>query len=252
MIKLVKNTLIASPLYFPIRQLHQRLFWRFSKSIRYDFETHLVMRRVLRKDSNCIDVGCYHGGVLREMLRLAPNGTHYAFEPIPELYRKLTSQFPKMKIFNLALSDTKGEATFYDVVSSRGLSGFKKRNLQQTEVVSQIMVQTDTLDHVIPNDICVDFIKIDVEGAEMFVIKGAISTISKSKPTIVFEHGFGGADYFGASPEDIYDLLAKECGLHISLMKNWLSNEPSLSRQEFADQFYEHLNYYFMAHERSS
>ncbi len=248
MIKLIKNILIGTPLEFPIRRLYQDLLWRFSKPIRYDYETRLIMRRVLKKDSNCIDVGCYHGAILREILRFAPNGVHYAFEPVPELYQKLASQFPNVKIFNLALSDTYGKATFYDVVSCQALSGFKKRNLQQKETISQIMVQIDTLDRVIPHNIPIDFIKIDVEGAELLVLTGAINTICRNKPVIVFEYGTSGVKYFGASPKKIYDLLTKECGLHISPMKNWLSNKPPLSRQEFADQIYAHLDYYFMAY----
>jgi hypothetical protein len=130
----------------------------------------------------------------------------------------------------------KEKSTNYDVVSRRAYSGLKVRNLEQTEEVCEITVQTDLLDNCIPSDVPIHFIKIDVEGAELLVLRGAI------------ECGFGGADYCDTSPSDIYDLLVKECGLKISLMKAWLCNKPSLSQKEFTDQYYQRRDYCFMAH----
>jgi hypothetical protein len=56
-------------------------------------------------------------------------------------------------------------------------------------------------------------IKIDVEGAELLLIRGARETIAKNKPVIVFEHGLGGADSYGHTPEQVFDLLI-DCGLN--------------------------------------
>jgi FkbM family methyltransferase len=263
--QLLKRILIRLHLEFPFRLY--RLYWRLRKivptiywrllfrlnieidrDIRYDLETIDVMRRILRKDSNCVDVGCYKGAILQEILKLSPMGVHYAFEPIPELCQALKSRFPNVKISRAALSDTKGEMLFYDVVSSRAHSGLKSRNLEQTEEVHEITVPTDLLDNLIPSDMPIHFIKIDVEGAELLVLRGAVNTIRRNKPFIVFEHGLGGADYYNAFPQGIYDLLVKECGLHISLIKNWLGHAPPLSQKEFVNQFDQHKNYYFIAH----
>jgi SAM-dependent MidA family methyltransferase len=43
------------------------------------------MSRVLKKDSNCIDIGANEGTILRDMLKFAPRGDHMAIEPIPDL-----------------------------------------------------------------------------------------------------------------------------------------------------------------------
>ena len=82
----------------------------------------------------------------------------------------------------------------------------------------------------------------------MQVLKGALGTIRKNKPVIVFEHGLGASEYYNTHPEDVYDLLVKECGLNVSLLKAWLRNERSLTKEEFADHYYRHIDYYFMAH----
>lgn len=238
------------------KQYLRMMYWRLllklnmdiEKTTQYNLETIDVMKRSLKKNSNCIDVGCNRGKILIDMLKFAPNGRHYAFEPIPELYQDLLSKFPNVKICNIALSDTKGEMTFYDIVNRRGHSGLMSRNMEQSEKVREITVQTDLLDNLIPDDLPVHLIKIDVEGAELQVLKGAINTLRRNKPIVIFEHGIGGADFYQTAPQDVHDLLVKECGLRISLMRDWLKRKnSSMSREEFADQFYQNRNYYFLA-----
>ncbi len=215
----------------------------------YDEQTFEVMRRCLRKDSNGIDIGCHKGFILKEMLKLAPAGVHYAFEPIPELCRELRSSFPGVNVHDVALNDSVGSAPFQHVTSNPGYSGLRQRRYDRPhEDIEEIRVKTDLLDNIIPLDLAVDFIKIDVEGAEYQVLKGAVNTIRRSKPIVVFEHGLGAADCYGTTPEEVYDLLTAQCGLQISLMQDWLKRGGSLSREDFAKQFYRGLNFYFMAH----
>jgi hypothetical protein len=60
----------------------------------YDRQTVEVMSHVLRRNSNCIDVGAHVGDILRHMINISPLGKHYAFEPLPDLSQKLTESFP--------------------------------------------------------------------------------------------------------------------------------------------------------------
>lgn len=50
----------------------------------YDQQTVEVMRLVLENNSNCVDVGCHKGEILDEVIKLAPEGLHFAFEPLPD------------------------------------------------------------------------------------------------------------------------------------------------------------------------
>lgn len=209
------------------------------------------MRRALGKRSNCIDIGCHNGTLLAELLRFAPEGTHYAFEPLPDLCQHLESRFPKAKVFNMAVAEVKGQSTFYEVVNRRGASSLgvsylEKRNLGQSYTIREIMVNTDRLDNVIPSNIPIDLVKIDVEGAELLVLKGAVETFRKNKPTVIFEHG---VDVIGGSPEEVYDLVTSDFGLRLYLMEHWLRNGASLSRTGFLKEINEHTNWYFMGHQ---
>ncbi len=221
------------------------------RNFQYDEDSFAVMRRCLRIDSNCVDVGSHRGSFLAEIVRLASRGTHLAFEPLPHLYKELVASYgsmPNVRLYELALSDTVGERTFQYVVSNSGYSGFRRRRYDRpSEVIKELEVRSELLDNIVPDNMPIDFIKIDVEGAELEVMRGAVTTIKRSSPTIVFEHGLGAADYYGTSPEAVYDLLGSECGLQIFLMREWLRGAPALTRREFARQFYQKLNFYFMA-----
>jgi len=193
------------------------------------------------------------GSTLKEILSLAPNGTHFAFEPLPEMYEGLLKQFGSIQglsIYDYALSDSTGTSSFQHVTSSPGYSGFRQRRYDRlNEQIKEISVKMELLDNIIPKEIPIHFIKVDVEGAEFQVLKGAAETIKGSQPVIVFEHGLGAADYYGTTPENIYDLLAGQSGLRLFLLSDWLESNgcDSLSREAFCNQFYSGKHYYFMA-----
>src|SRR5947208_4552300 len=66
----------------------------------------------LESTSNCIDIGAYNGRVLSEIVRLAPHGSHIAYEPLPQKYRLLKKRFPSVDVRQAAVSNRSGETTF--------------------------------------------------------------------------------------------------------------------------------------------
>lgn len=232
------------------RKWAERLPFSLTKNIEYDRQTLKVMKKVLKPDSNCLDIGCHKGEVLEHMLHFAPKGQHIGFEPLPNFFEKLESQFPEnCQFFNMALSDKKGEITFHHVVSNPAYSGIKKRSYaREDEEVRKITVKTDKLDDVLkPFSQTIDFIKIDVEGAELQVLKGATETLKQHKPIVVFEHGLGAADHYETTPEEIFDLFAG-CSFKLNTMKKWLTGgEGGLDKQAFSSLFYDRKEYYFIA-----
>ena len=219
----------------------------------YDKQTVEVMRRMLHKDSNCIDIGCHTGVMLDKILEIASEGFHYGFEPLPDLYNHLVRKYANsgnVEIRNSALSESSGVVTFQHVISNPGYSGLRRRKYDHlNEEIREITVMTERLDDVIPALMSISFIKIDVEGAELQVLKGAVETVKRCRPVIVFEHGLGAADYYGTTPEDVFDLLVDGCGFRCFIMEDWLSSngQDNLVRTEFASEFRSGRNYYFMA-----
>jgi FkbM family methyltransferase len=184
------------------------------------------------------------------MLRFAPDGLFFAFEPLPELFEYLRSRFgsdPRVRLYNLALSDTNGMDCFQHYLDEPALSGFRRTDLGRPwGNVETINVKKDRLDDIL-GDNRVDMVKIDVEGAELQVLRGARETLSRYKPYVLFEHGEAAAQY-DTQPEDIFDLLA-DCGLKISLLDKFLSGGPTLSKSGFAQISKSNSEFYFLGHE---
>ena len=136
--------------------------------------------------ANCVDVGCHKGEVLDQMLRYAPNGQHFGFEPIPDLFQGLETRYagrPNCHFYQLGLSDAPGEVSFNYVVSNPAYSGFVKRKYDRAhEEDTLITVRKERLDEVLPPGTRISLIKIDVEGAELEVLRGATRLIAESRP----------------------------------------------------------------------
>jgi FkbM family methyltransferase len=222
----------------------------FTKNQRYDAQTIRVLRKICHPNANCVDVGCHKGEMLDKILVFAPQGQHYCFEPLPDLYESLiNNKYPaNCHFYKTALSFEKGETSFNYVITNPSYSGILRRKYDRPdEEDTLITVETDLLDNILPADLPIDFIKIDVEGAEMFVLKGAEKTIRQYKPIVVFEHGLGGSDVYDTSPKQIFNFFTS-CNMYISLMHDWLNQLPPLSMEAFEEQFYQGKNYYFIAY----
>jgi len=220
-----------------------------TKNLEYDRLTKLIMKRVLSTQSNCIDVGCHKGEILTIMLKAAPQGKHYAFEPIPYLYDNLKKHFDgKATILPYALADKNGKSSFQLVKNAPAYSGIKKRKYAiDSPDIEKIDVILKKLDDVIPLSSKIDFIKIDVEGAEFGVLKGGINLINKDKPHIIFEFGLGASEYYGTKPDDIYNFFSN-AGFKISTLKSFIKKEKNLSLSQFSNLYQENREYYFIAH----
>lgn len=222
--------------------------WPLTQNERYDRQTKAVIRKVCKRDSICIDIGCYKGEILKVMMDHAPDARHIAFEPIPEQYDFLQKKFgSKADIFPFALGDENKETSFQHVISNPTYSGLQRRQYKGEEEIREIIVQERRLDDVIAENRPVTLIKIDVEGGEFNVLKGAERILKQWKPYLIFEHGIGGSDKYGVDPKDIYTLL-HEAGYKISLMGNYLNQEniKGFSLAEFENEYNLRLNCYFI------
>ncbi len=220
-----------------------------TKNMQYDRLTRKVLKTVLRRDSNCIDIGSHRGEVLEMFLEYACEGKHFAFEPLPILYTELTAKFtPKAIISSLALSDIKGETNFKYVKNAPAYSGLQTRKYDiRHPVVEDITVHVSTLDDVIPEDLRLDLVKIDVEGAEFHVLKGGRSLLKKWKPLIIFECGLGASDYYKTDPGTLFDFICGELDMKLYTLPAYANGKEVLSHGQFIDIYRSNSEYYFVA-----
>ncbi len=220
-----------------------------TKNIQYDRLTNLILKRVIKKDSNCIDIGCHKGEILDVMLKYSTNGKHYGFEPIPSFYDNLVKKYSKLAtIFPFALSDVEGQTTFNYVKNAPAYSGLNKREYAVANPdIEEIDVEIKRLDDLIPNDVKIDLIKIDVEGAEYKVLLGAKDLITRDKPVVVFECGIGASDFYDTNPADVIGFF-HSCGMELSTLKSWINGEAAMTEKNFLKLYRSNEEYYFIAH----
>jgi FkbM family methyltransferase len=215
-------------------KLRRKAKWELI-DLRDQKHTQQILDRLMKPDTNAIDIGANQGNFLETIVKLSPNGKHYAFEPVPKLAQYLKAKYPQATVLNAAVSDTAGETEFHVVENNPALSGIAERtDLSPTDVIQKIKVPMVKLDDIIPKTEKIDLVKIDVEGAELNVFRGASETIKRSRPHIIFEHGLGPASCYQSNSELVYDELAA-LGLEIYRLADFLVNRPPLDRGGFCD-----------------
>jgi hypothetical protein len=106
------------------------------------------------------------------------------------------------------------------------------------------------LDHQLFQSPRVDLIKIDVEGAELNVLKGGINTITKFNPVIVFEYEQGASDVYGVTPAEIWSFFDK-VKYSVYTLKNFIDNPLPLSFSRFTEIYTSNDEHFFVARFRS-
>jgi FkbM family methyltransferase len=190
----------AQDVFAPRAQLRNR---------RDDAHLCAIMAAVLPPEANCLDIGANVGDVLRMMVRLAPAGHHIAYEPLPEPAGSLAERFPGVEVRNAAVWETSGEATFY-----RNTVSDSRSSLRPNGSSEPFMVRVDALDQALPEGYRPHFVKIDVEGAELAVLRSGAETLARHRPHIAIEHGSSAAA-FGTTHRMIHDFLSGDLGMRI-------------------------------------
>lgn len=169
----------------------------------------VAIRTALSPGDDAVDVGAHLGDVTRQLLQSAPNGRVLAIEPLPHLAADLRTTLGRDAIVEqCALTDGEpGELEFLHVTNNPGYSGLKERDYPDEPEIERLTVRTQRLDDLVEqHGLSPRFIKIDVEGAELGVLRGARRTIERCRPVIAVEHGTAAVGY-GESAATFYDLV---------------------------------------------
>jgi len=235
----IASSLIGTPLQRPAEAL--RRLWQLPKRLRHPElrEIYLeqqrmksLFKRTITADMNCIDAGCHLGSVLHEITQLSPNGHHIAIEPLPYKADWLRRHFPTVEVHQVALGDEDSTVEiFYDPRRSGFSSLVRHKHLgARTAAVS---VKCKRLDDIVPPERPIGFLKIDVEGAEFHVLRGARRVLGESQPVVLFECSRAGLTNFGLTASQFFSLLTEGIRYNMFLLKDWLSGGHPLDLPTF-------------------
>ena len=172
----------------------QILFWSGLRE--WEKETSPVILDNIRRSRCFIDVGANCGIYTVLGCTINPNVRVVAVEPVPKvcaaLARNVTQNHldSRVTILNVAFGDTNGTVCFHEAEdSTMGSLAVDGYHGQAGKV---IQVKCRTLDSIVEElNLEPDFVKIDVEGFEHIVLRGASRTLSKFHPRIVLEANLG-------------------------------------------------------------
>jgi len=178
------------------------------------FEKDVIeyFRKIIKKDHVVFDVGANFGIYsLVASKKIGKGGKIYAFEPAGIAYNSLLNNINLNRIDNIfpikiGVSNYTGKANFNicrdDAYNSLGETPMKQ--IIKSEKIDLTSIDDFVMKYKISK---VDIIKVDTEGAEYLVFKGAEKTLSKHKPILFFEHNPIVTKGFTNSTNDLIELI---------------------------------------------
>ncbi len=179
---------------------------------------------LLKKDKIIIfDIGANDGSSIKRFQKRFPGSNIYSFEPTEFLFNKIKANVrsDEIKIYNKAVGDIDGQKdffqygyhevnSFYPMIENSKYKYQRTKNEEDREKVSKVEVTTlDTF--VKKNKITeIDLLKIDTQGSEADVLKGAESLLNSKKINVIeLEHIIGIAHDLENSFFRLEELLVK-------------------------------------------
>jgi FkbM family methyltransferase len=184
----------------------------------------LGLREVVKPDDTCVDIGAALGLYTVTLSRLVGlRGTVHSIEPLVFAHPTMSlllrpREGPNIVRHSVALGTEQGRDVMsvpvrhgspvtgrsFLTAGSRGLGS----NVEFTDHL-EVYVKTDTLDHFVETQGIrrVDFVKADVEGAELRVLEGGKNTIDRFKPALLVEVEERHVERFGYQAQDVVDFL---------------------------------------------
>ena len=174
----------------------------------------ILLKKINLKKFIIFDVGANFGWYTLNFCKLIGRyGKIYSFEPTPQTFLELKknikiNNFKNIKTYKLALSSKKknriiiGLPRFTFLGSSGAASEFMPFSIKY-------LPKVDSIDHFIVKKKIkkLNLIKIDIEGGELNVLKGAIKTLKKNKPIIIIEIVDIHCLKFGHTPLIVHNFL---------------------------------------------
>lgn len=201
-----------------IREIIRRIWYEDYKSTL----TKEKIKKLLKKENPIIlDIGANNGRDAREFLLTFKNPKVYCFEPDLRAIRKFKNRMKddsRCKLFEIAISDKDGTDIFYLSGGGKMKGGWDASSSIKKPIKpisegaifdKKVIVKTKKLDTwVKENNIKrIDFMWVDVQGAEREVIKGGIKTLKEKVEYFYTE--FGNDQFYEGAPklEEILELL---------------------------------------------
>jgi FkbM family methyltransferase len=209
-----KNWICARPLYF---QTAMRLIGKAWIEV-------AVLRRMIRPGDVVIDVGASDGPYALLLARLVgEQGMVHAFEPVPPTFRSLAVNITasglaaRVRLNQLALGEQEGQVDIAvpSVSYEASIVPHRTSSWARSQQIDPYRCRMTTLDAYAAQHAlnAVSFVKCDVEGAELLVLRGARRLLRGPVPPVLMVEAYEPWTIdFGYTPADLFAFLREEAG----------------------------------------
>jgi len=158
----------------------------------YEPLTNKILKFCLKEGDIVIEAGANNGSETLLISKLIGRGIVYGFEPIPHVFQRLKTNIEindlqgNVKIVDFALGEEDKTVQFNVFPKDFPNQGMSSKYL---ELSNKINIQQKKLDSWVKEENLarIDFIKMDIQGAELDLLLGAEESILKFKPIIFTE-----------------------------------------------------------------
>jgi FkbM family methyltransferase len=197
----------------------------------YSLNEIAVLRDLLREDSVFVDAGAHAGEFTLVAARRSPSGRVLAFEPAPAVFGLLERNielngFTNAEAYAIALSDAPGWMDLYD--GSAGVDQDFDDDIVCTQFEGfgrehhSARVPAEPFDQVAARLSIqrLDVMKLDVEGGEVRILRGAMASLRRFRPQIILEVAEPLLRAAGNSVEELFDII-EELGYRVFLITDY-------------------------------
>lgn len=179
--------------------------------LHYEKQDSDMIFRLIQDGDTILDVGANIGWYSINAAKQFPAAKIFALEPIPKTFNYLkrnvdNNDVPNLSICNFGFSSKEEDLVFYYYAS--GSVNASSANLTGGASVEEVRCKVVTMDKFVEErQIAIDFIKCDVEGAELFVFQGGTEAIRKHRPIVFSEMLRKWSAKFDYHPNQIIELF---------------------------------------------
>lgn len=166
-------------------------------------------------DATVLDVGAHAGQFSKLFAKMAPHGVVHAFEPSAYTRSVLTPALRVNRVRNVivhpvGLSDAPGALVLNTPIKRRGGMGFGTAHIGNAGPgVARQIVDLTTIDRFVETQNLgrIDFIKADIEGWEVHMLRGGAEALKRFRPPIYMEVDQALLRRAGTEPQQVWATL---------------------------------------------
>lgn len=187
--------------------------WDTINFSQYEKDELAIQFNLIKPTDTVIDIGANLGWYSMHLSKRFPQSKIFAFEPIPNTFHFLNANIQLNGLTNITTipSGISNQAGEFKIYYNPELSvNASLANVTESPTINTITCAVTTLDQITKqhNIKKIDFIKCDIEGAELFALQGAASILHNNQPIVFCEMLRKWSAKFNYHPNDIIKYMS--------------------------------------------